>query len=112
VADRVRFHLDEHIDPDIARALRSRGIDLTTTVESGLRTATDGAQLAFAIREGRSFVTGDFRMLALLSGIEHHAGAVMLNRGRLSVSQQIRGLLLIYDVLTADDMVDHVEYVT
>ena len=38
---RIRFHLDEHIDRDIARALRLYSIDVTTTVEAGLRTKMD-----------------------------------------------------------------------
>jgi hypothetical protein len=37
VSPRIRFHLDEHIDRDIARALRLYSIDVTTTVEAGFR---------------------------------------------------------------------------
>ncbi len=44
---RIRFHLDEHIDRDIARALRLYGIDVTTTVEAGLRTKIDEQQWLF-----------------------------------------------------------------
>jgi hypothetical protein len=29
MADRIRFHLDEHVDPAIATALRRAGIDVT-----------------------------------------------------------------------------------
>jgi hypothetical protein len=45
VAERIRFHLDEHIDPDIAAALRRHGVDATTTTDAGLRAANDDAQL-------------------------------------------------------------------
>jgi hypothetical protein len=38
VSEQIRFHLDEHIDPNIARGLRRYGIDVTTTVDAGLRT--------------------------------------------------------------------------
>ena len=41
--ERIRFHLDEHVDPDVARALRRYGIDVTTTVEAGLCTQSDEA---------------------------------------------------------------------
>lgn len=34
--DRIRFHLDEHIDPDIARAIRKYGVDVTTTADAKL----------------------------------------------------------------------------
>ena len=39
--DKIRFHLDEQVDPEIASQLRRRGIDVTTTVEVGLRTSSD-----------------------------------------------------------------------
>jgi hypothetical protein len=45
MTDRLRFHLDEHIDPDVARALRRYGIDVTTTVEAGLRTCQLAGQV-------------------------------------------------------------------
>lgn len=57
--ERIRFHLDENVDPVIAIALRRYGIDVTTTVEAGLRTADDESQLAFAKRESRVVVTHD-----------------------------------------------------
>jgi hypothetical protein len=41
MAGRIRFHLDEQVDVAIARALRRYGVDITTTVEAGLRTASD-----------------------------------------------------------------------
>ncbi len=65
MTERLRFHLDEHIDPDVARALRRYGIDVTTTVEAGLRTLNDLAQLEFATREQRVLVTHDADFIRL-----------------------------------------------
>lgn len=65
MTERIRFHLDEHVDPDIARALRRYGIDVTTTVESGLRTQPDEAQWAFINQEQRVMVTHDATFYAL-----------------------------------------------
>lgn len=59
MAERIRFHLDEHVDPDVARALRQHRIDVSTTVEAGLRMASDTDQLDYARREGRVLVTHD-----------------------------------------------------
>jgi len=53
MADRIRFHLDEHVDPAIAAALRRAGIDVTTTIQARLRTQDDEAHLRFARDEGR-----------------------------------------------------------
>jgi len=33
VSERVRFHLDENVDPDIANAIRRHGVDVTRTAE-------------------------------------------------------------------------------
>jgi predicted nuclease of predicted toxin-antitoxin system len=47
------------MDPDIARALRQFGVDITTTIEAGLRTTSDEMQIEFLRRENRVMVTGD-----------------------------------------------------
>lgn len=46
MARSLLFHLDEHMDHAIANGLRRRGIDVTTTVDLGLRTHNDVEQLA------------------------------------------------------------------
>jgi predicted nuclease of predicted toxin-antitoxin system len=55
----ILYHLDEHVSPAIADGLRRRGIDASTTVEAGLRSATDEAHLAYAQAQGRVMVTCD-----------------------------------------------------
>lgn len=72
--ERIRFHLDENVDPVIAIALRRYGIDVTTTVEAGLRTADDESQLAFAKRESRVVVTHDDDFLRLAARDADHPG--------------------------------------
>jgi len=44
MAERIRLHLDENVDPDVALALRRHGIDITTTQDAGLRQQSDTAQ--------------------------------------------------------------------
>ena len=67
MADHIRFHLDEHIHPAVAKALRKLGVDVTTTVEAGLRTEDDQSHLRYAIESRRVIVThdGDFLRLAI-----------------------------------------------
>ncbi len=76
MADRIRFHLDEHVDPAIATALRRADIDVTTTVEAGLRTKDDIAHLKFALAEARVIVTRDQDFLRVASKLNDHAGVV------------------------------------
>ena len=74
MAGRIRFHLDEQVDVAIARALRRYGVDVTTTIEAGLRTAGDEEQLAYARREQRVLVTHDADFLRLAAAGTDHAG--------------------------------------
>lgn len=109
MADRIRFHLDEHVDPAIANALRRAGIDVTTTNEAGLRTQDDVAHLRFARDEGRVIVTRDQDFLRLASRGLDHSGIVFYTANQ-SIREVIEGLMLIYEVMEAREMVGRVEY--
>jgi len=110
VADRIKFHLDEHVDPDIAKALRRHGIDVTTTVEAGLRTDDDSVHLDFIRREERVVVTHDADFLRYASESSDHPGIAYCRMGARSIGEIIRSLILICEVLTPEEMAGHVEY--
>jgi predicted nuclease of predicted toxin-antitoxin system len=110
VAERIRFHLDEHMDPDIAAALRRHGIDATTTAETGLRTASDDGQFDYAKAQRRVIVTDDADFFRLAAANAAHPGIVICRRQFLSIRDIIRGLILIYEVLTPEEMVGRVEF--
>ncbi|MBP0015957.1 MAG: DUF5615 family PIN-like protein [Cyanobacteria bacterium SBLK] len=59
MSSRIRFHLDEQVKTVIAKELRRRGIDVTTTVEAKLRMASDDLQFAFICQEKRVLFTQD-----------------------------------------------------
>jgi predicted nuclease of predicted toxin-antitoxin system len=110
MAKHIRFHLDEHVDPDIARALRRHGIDVTTTVEAGLRTESDEVQWAFIRRERRVIVTHDADFLRFASRSSDHPGIAYCHKTTRSLGEIIRSLILIYEALTPKDMAGRVEY--
>jgi predicted nuclease of predicted toxin-antitoxin system len=110
VADRIRFHFDEHIDTDIALALRRHGVDVTTTNEVGLRTRGDDEHLTFATRERRVIVTDDPDFLRLAATGIDHPGIVICHRASRSMRDIIHGLILIYEGLAPDEMHGRVEY--
>ena len=110
MADRIRFHLDEHVDPHIAAAMQRHGIDVTTTVDAGLRTASDDQQFEYARAERRVIVTDDPDFIRQATQTADHPGIIVCPRRWLSVRESIRGLILIYEVLTPDDMTNHIEY--
>ena len=106
----IRFHLDEHIDPDLARALRRIGSDVTTTIEAGLRTSSDEAQLGFALAEKRVLVTSDQDFLRLAAEGYAHAGITYYAQGTRTLRQMIEALILIHGVYTQAEMLNRVEY--
>ena len=110
MADRIRFHLDEHVDPAIAIALRRAGIDVTTTNEAGLRTKNDEAHLQFARAEGRVIVTRDQDFLRVAAEKSDHSGYVFYTANQ-SMREIIEGLILIYEVMLPEEMTGRVEYI-
>ena len=74
----IKFHLDENVNPAIARGLRIRGINVTTTPEVGLRQTPDEDQLEFAKTEGRVLFPHDDDFLGVQTD---HAG--ILNEGMI-----------------------------
>jgi predicted nuclease of predicted toxin-antitoxin system len=110
IKENIRFHLDERVDPDIASALRRFRIDVTTTVEAGLRTLDDEAQLAYACAERRVIVTHDADFLRLASQSNDHPGIAYCHQTSRSIGEIIRTLILIYEVLTPEEMAGRVEF--
>lgn len=109
MADRIRFHLDEHVDPAIAIALRRAGIDATTTIEAGLRTKDDEAHLRFARTEERVIVTRDQDFLRFAAQKSDHGGIVFYTANQ-SIREVIEGLILIYEVMLPGEIAGNVEY--
>jgi len=111
MAKTIRYHLDEHIATAVAVGLRSRGIDVTTTAEARLATATDEAQLEYARDAGRVLVTHDADFLRLHDSGTKSAGIVYCHQQQTSLGELVRGLVLIHSVLSPEDMRNHVEFV-
>ena len=108
--ERIRFHLDENVNPAIAIGLRRYGIDVTTTVEAGLRGTSDEAQLEFARKTGRIIVTQDRDFLIIANSGETHRGIAYCQKGQRSIGEIIESLVLIYEVLKPEELVGQVEF--
>lgn len=110
MAARIRFHLDEHIGHTIAKGLRQRGIEVTTTVEAKLRTRDDEAQLAYILQKQAVLVTNDAGFLARSVAGQQHYGIVYYQPNSRSVGEVITFLTLVYEVMLPDEMINRVEY--
>jgi predicted nuclease of predicted toxin-antitoxin system len=110
MTEKVRFHLDESVSNAIAYGLRRRGIDVTTTPELGLISASDDEQLAFALAQSRVLVTHNDDFVVLHRQGKPHAGIAYCGPQRRSLGDMIRILTLIWDVLAPAEMVNYIEF--
>lgn len=106
----LRFHLDEHVDPAIADALRVRSIDVTTTLEAGLTSAGDEEQLAYALRESRVLLTHDRDFLALAAKGIPHAGICYCHQHARTVGELIKSLAVPAYCVDPVEIKDRIEF--
>ncbi len=107
---KISFYLDENIDHDVARGLRTRAIDVLTTSEAGNRGFTDREHLSFALEAKRVIVTSDEDFLILHSQGVEHAGIVYFKQQSRTIKQILRGLFIVHTELNTEDMTNRVEY--
>ena len=106
---KIRFYADEQVSKAIVQGLRQRGVDVLTAQEADMLRAPDEEHLKRAWDEGRVIFTQDDDFLRLHAVSADHAGIVYAPQQR-SISRIIRGLMLVYQVLDAEDMQGQVEY--
>ncbi|MEM9770094.1 MAG: DUF5615 family PIN-like protein [Cyanobacteria bacterium P01_D01_bin.73] len=106
---RIGYYLDENIDPVVAQSLRHYGIKVTTPVESGLRSHGDRDQLVLACQRQQVMVTTDASLLRNTQNQSVHFGIVYYPQDELKSSDMIRRLIHIYEALTPEEMLGHVE---
>ena len=106
----MRFHLDESVSPAIARGLRRRGVDVTTSAEAGLLGAEDVAHMTFAGREARVIVTQVPDVLRLYREYVPNSGIVFATVGGRSSLETIQFLTMLHDDLTSGDILGRIEY--
>ncbi len=106
----IRFHLDELADGRLAAALRRRGIDVTTPLDTALVSAEDEQHLTFADAENRVLIPQDSDFLQLHQAGTRHVGVAYYSPGTRTLGYLLRYLCLMHDCLTPEDMRGRVEY--
>lgn len=111
VADVLRYYFDEHMDPEIAKHLRKRGVDVLTTQEArrANQKIDDADQLAYATSLGRTLVTEEKREFHALHQRLQHAGIIILQR-KAGLGKFIEYLEYAAFVLEPEYMRDRLEY--
>ena len=114
----ARLYIDEDaMDDDLVQALRLRGADIQTALEAGLVGRPDEEQIAHAAETGRvlyTFNVGDFMHLhgEYLTAGRGHAGIIFGDQQRFSVGEQMRRLLRIIALRSAEEMRNGYEFLS
>lgn len=100
---------------EISIALKKKGYNSITTKEAGMLQGTDPAQLKFAINEKRVLVTYnwiDFAKLhhQYLSKGKGHTGIIV--SAQIPLGEALRRLLNLASQLSADNMINRLEYLS
>jgi uncharacterized protein with PIN domain len=109
MAEKTRYYADEHVPKVVARGLRRRGVDVLTASEAHMLGATDQEHLQFAASQGRVIFTQDDDFLRLAAQGREHAGIVYAQQ-HTPIGTIVSGLMLIYQILTPDEMRNYVEF--
>ncbi|MBI1864725.1 MAG: DUF5615 family PIN-like protein [Nitrospirae bacterium] len=111
---RLKFYVDENVDVRVAEGLRRRAIAATSALEEGLLGASDEEHFGRATALGAVIFTHDhhFVEMALRRGRrgEEHFGVIFAEMHRLPMGECIRRLALYADVLSAEEMVNAIEF--
>jgi predicted nuclease of predicted toxin-antitoxin system len=112
MAKQIRFHLDASVPlfAELARALRKRGVDVTTANEVGLRTGSDPDHFAFCKQEQRVRFTNDQDFLAIASQDSDHAGIFYCRQHKHSLGDLIYMLNLYWETYEPHELHGKVEY--
>jgi len=114
----MKLHLDEDADAHaLLKALRERGVDVTSSRELGLLRHSDEQQLRWAAAEGRAIYTynaADFCRLHadfLRQGLAH-AGIIVGDQQTLSLGEEMRRLLRLGEALPATGLRNRLEFLS
>lgn len=112
----MRIYFDHHVHERSAVDLRRHRYDVVVAKDVGNERLSDETHLKWATEHGRVVPTSDFDDFPdladqwFLEG-RAHAGIILLEQpGRISYGRLLRRLLRLLDTLTADDMVNRVEW--
>lgn len=114
----IRLYLDEDaMDSDLVRALRLRGVNVTTALDAGLISSADEEHLKHAIVSERtlySFNVSDFMALhtSYLEVGKPHVGIILGHQQRYSVGEQMRRLVRLVQMRSAESLRNKVEFLS
>lgn len=113
-----RLYCDEDsMDHDLVRALRARGMDVTTAFAEDMIDRSDASHLEYAAGQGRvlfSFNRSDYYQLhtEYLATGKSHAGIVLANQQHYSIGETMRRLLRLAATASDVEMANRIEFLS
>ena len=107
----IRFLMDVHVHSAVTAGLRRRGVEVLTCQEAGLGRAKDEEILEYARTNRWVVFSQDDDFLKICSVPDCKYNGLVYSHKRNSVSRILSGLMLIFEVLEAEDMENHIEFV-
>jgi predicted nuclease of predicted toxin-antitoxin system len=107
--NKIRIYTDENVSRAVIRGLRQLQIDVLTVPEAALMGAADSVHVERATSDGRVILTQDQDFLQLCLESASHCGLIFAGDS-MSIGEIVQGVELICEVLYAEDMLGHVEY--
>jgi predicted nuclease of predicted toxin-antitoxin system len=112
----IKFYLDEDVDVRLASALRGKGFDAITTRDAEKLTASDSEQLAFATLNKKTIITSNVSDYAKLHSeyqkLKKMHGGIIVTVQQIPVGEILRRLTNLTAKLSADDMINRLEYLS
>lgn len=107
----MKIYADENIEDSIIEGLRRRRIEVVSARELGYLGKSDEFHIKKASELKAIILTHDIDFLRMASspGIRH-AGIIFSHPEKVSIGQCIRGIELIANILTEEEMENHIEF--
>ena len=107
---KLRFYLDENMNPEIANQLGRRGIDVLAARDAKMLNTSDFEQLRFAAKRGRVICTEDSDFTDPTNISLEHVGIAYFPKSNLSIGYIVNALQELYRNETAASMKNSLRY--
>jgi predicted nuclease of predicted toxin-antitoxin system len=109
----LKLYLNENLSWRVARALREYGYDVVSSHEAEMDQADDSTQLTFAVEQGRTVVTNNFRDFVALDEVyadqrKPHYGIIFTTKCPLSFL--IRRLRKLLETVSQEQMMNQIRW--
>jgi len=111
---KIKIYTDENVNGAIVNGLRRRGVEVQSAHEAGNLGITDEEQLAYAIAQQACLFTHDDDLLTIADHWQkigkEYFGIIFVHQEKLSIGEIIRQIKLIVDILSQEEMKNHIEF--